>query len=42
MASVKSVNYTKITADPIEKVDSEVLGGKIRVSYDNYEASSFK
>jgi hypothetical protein len=40
MASVKSVNYTKITADPIEKVDSEVLGGKIRVSYDNYEASS--
>ena len=40
MASVKGVNYTKITADPIEKVDSEVLGGKLRVSYDSYEASS--
>ena len=40
MASVKGVNYTNITADPIEKVDSEVLGGKMRVSYDNFEASS--
>ena len=40
MASVKGVNYTNITADPIVKVDSEVLGGKMRVSYDNYEASS--
>ena len=39
MASVKGVNYTNITADPIVKVDSEVLGGKMRVSYDNYEAS---
>ena len=40
MASVKGVNYTNITADPIVKVDSEVLGGKMRVSYDSYEASS--
>ena len=40
MASVKGVNYTNITADPIVKVDSEVLGGKLRVSYDSYEASS--
>ena len=40
MASVKGVNYTNITADPIVKVDSEVLGGKMRVSYDNFEASS--
>jgi len=40
MASVKGVNYTSITADPIVKVDSEVLGGKMRVSYDSYEASS--
>ena len=40
MASVKGVRYTNITADPIVKVDSEVLGGKMRVSYDNYEASS--
>ena len=40
MASVKGVNYTNITATPIVKSDSEVAGGKIRVSYDNYEASS--
>ena len=40
MASVKGVNHTNITADPIVKVDSEVIGGKMRVSYDNYEASS--
>ena len=40
MASVKGVNHTNITADPIVKVDSEVLGGKMRVSYDNFEASS--
>ena len=40
MSSVKGVNYTNITADPIVKVDSEVLGGKMRVSYDSYEASS--
>ena len=40
MASVKGVNYTNITATPIVKADSEVAGGKIRVSYDNYEASS--
>ena len=31
MASVKGVNYTNITADPIVNVDSEQLGGKIRV-----------
>ncbi|MDC0531951.1 hypothetical protein OAO03_02020 [Candidatus Pelagibacter ubique] len=40
MASVKGVNYTNITATPIVKSDSEVAGGKVRVSYDNYEASS--
>ena len=40
MASVKGVNYTNITATPIVKADSEVAGGKVRVSYDNYEASS--
>ncbi len=40
MASVKGVNYTNITADPIVNVDSEQLGGKLRVSYDTYEASS--
>ena len=40
MASVKGVNYTNITATPIVKADSEVAGGKIRVSYDSYEASS--
>ena len=32
MASVKGVNYTNITADPIVNVDSEQLGGKLRVS----------
>ena len=40
MASVKGVNYTNITATPIVKSDSEVAGGKVRVSYDSYEASS--
>jgi len=40
MASVKGVNYTNITATPIVKSDSEIDGGKVRVSYDNYEASS--
>ena len=40
MASVKGVNYTNITADPIVNVDSEQLGGKLRVSYDTYVASS--
>jgi len=40
MSSVKGVNNTIITATPSEKVDSEVLGGNISVSYDSYEASS--
>ena len=40
MSSVKGVNYTNITATPIVKSDSEVAGGKVRVSYDSYEASS--
>jgi hypothetical protein len=40
MASVKAVNITNLDATPIVKTDSETNGGKIRVSYDNYEASS--
>ena len=40
MSSVKGVNYTNITATPIVKSDSEVAGGKVRVSYDSYEAAS--
>ena len=40
MASVKAGNITNLDATPIVKTDSETNGGKIRVSYDNYEASS--
>jgi len=40
MSSVKAVNITNLDATPIVKTDSETNGGKIRVSYDNYEASS--
>ena len=40
MASVKGVNFTNITADPIVKIDSGEGSGKMRVQYDTYEASS--
>ena len=40
MSSVKAVNITNLDATPIVKTDSETNGGKIRVSYDTYEASS--
>lgn len=40
MASVKGVNFTNITATPIVKTDSSEAYGKMRVSYDSYEASS--
>ena len=40
MASVKGVNFTNITADPIVKIDSGEWSGKMRVQYDTYEASS--
>jgi len=40
MASVKSVNMTNITATPVVNASSEQAGGKLRVWYDTYEASS--
>lgn len=40
MASVKGVNFTNITATPVVKTDSSEAYGKLRVTYDSYEASS--
>lgn len=40
MASVKGANFTNITATPIVKTDSGEAYGKLRVTYDSYEASS--
>ena len=40
MASVKGVNFTNITADPVVNADSGEWSGKLRVQYDTYEASS--
>ena len=40
MASVKGVNFTNITADPIVNADSGEWSGKLRVQYDSFEASS--
>ena len=40
MASVKGVNFTNITADPVVNADSGEWNGKLRVQYDTYEASS--
>ena len=40
MASVKGVNFTNITADPVVNAISGEWSGKLRVQYDTYEASS--
>jgi|TARA_Y100000114_G_C11681654_1_gene288868 hypothetical protein len=40
MASVKGVNFTKRTAEPVEKVIASQSHGRLRVQYDSYEASS--
>jgi len=40
MASVKGVNFTNITATPVVKTDSGEAYGKLRVTYDSYEAST--
>lgn len=40
MASVKGVNFTNITATPVVKTDSGEAYGKLRVTFDSYEASS--
>ena len=40
MASVKGVNFTNITADPVVNADSSEWSGKLRVQYDTFEASS--
>ena len=40
MASVKGVNFTNITADPVVKIDSGEWSGKMRVQFDTFEASS--
>ena len=40
MASVKGVNFTNITADPIVKIDSGSWTGKMRIQFDSFEASS--
>ena len=39
MASVKGVNITNITANPIVNADSSEWTGKLRVQFDTYEAS---
>ena len=40
MASVKGVNFTNITADPVVNADSGEWSGKLRVQFDTFEASS--
>ena len=40
MAGVKGVNFTKRTAEPVEKVIASQSHGRLRVQYDSYEASS--
>ena len=40
MASVKGVNFTKRTAEPVEKVIASQSHGRLRVQYDSYEPSS--
>jgi hypothetical protein len=40
MASVKSVNITNLDSVPVVLSSSEEVGGKLRVFYDTYEASS--
>ncbi len=40
MASVKGSNFTKRTAEPVEKVIASQNHGRLRVQYDSYEASS--
>lgn len=42
MASVKGVNFTNITATPVVKTDSSEAYGKLRVTFDSYEASSLE
>ena len=37
MASVKGVNFTNITADPIVNADSGEWSGKLRVQYDPFK-----
>ena len=39
MASVKGVNFTNITADPVVNADSGEWSGKLRVQFDTFEAS---
>lgn len=40
MASVKSTNITNLDATPVVLSSSEEVGGKLRVFYDKYSASS--
>jgi hypothetical protein len=40
MASVKGVNFTNITSTPVVNTASKEAYGKLRVTYDTYEASS--
>jgi len=40
MASVKGVNFTNLTADPIVKIEAGEHFGNLRVQFDSYEASS--
>lgn len=40
MSSVKSVNITNLDSTPVVLSSSEEVGGKLRVFYDSYEASS--
>jgi hypothetical protein len=40
MASVKGVNFTNITSTPVVNTASKEAYGKLRVTYDEYEASS--
>ena len=40
MASVKGVNFTNITSTPVVNTASKEAYGKLRVTFDEYEASS--
>ena len=40
MATVKGVNYTLMTAVPVDHVLPDIADGRVRFMYDTYEASS--
>jgi len=40
MATVKGVNYTKVTSSPVDLILPRDMHGRVRVMYDTYEASA--